>query len=87
MPPYVLLRQAGRGRARSAISYLCGLTVGLAATALLAAILHDTVDIDTTMQAGLFSAFFCPFVGMARAKWDGPRKRARRTSLDRAVMQ
>ena len=44
-------------------------------------------QVDATLQAGLFAAFFCPFVGMARAKWDGPRKRPRRSSMERAVMQ
>ena len=77
VPPYVLLRTSSRGRARSAISYLCGLGAGLVATALLAALLGVFADADAILEAGLFSSFVCPFVGMARAKWDRPRKRSR----------
>jgi predicted lysophospholipase L1 biosynthesis ABC-type transport system permease subunit len=85
VPPYVLLRQPGRGRARSAVSYLCGLAAGLAATALLAALLDPFTDVDALIGAGLAGAFFCPFVGMARAKWAGPRKRPRGVAMARGV--
>jgi predicted lysophospholipase L1 biosynthesis ABC-type transport system permease subunit len=88
VPPYVLLRQSDRGRARSAISYLCGLAAGLAVTACLATLSQTFADADAITAAGLLSSFLFPFVGMARAKWDGPRKKkSRRPALARSVPQ
>jgi predicted lysophospholipase L1 biosynthesis ABC-type transport system permease subunit len=87
MPPYALLRQGSHGRARSAISYLCGLGIGLFATALLAATLKAHITADAIVAPGLFSAFFAPFAGLARAKWDGPRKKQRRAPIGRALTQ
>lgn len=92
MPPYVLLRPSGRGRARSAIAYLSGLATGLVATVLMAGMLLAFVDLafvdtDAIAVAGLFSSFFCPFVGMARAKWDRPPKKPRRAAMVRGLPQ
>jgi hypothetical protein len=85
VPSYVLLRQSSRGRARSSVSYLCGLAAGLAATMFLAALLNAFTDGDALVAAGLLSSFVCPFVGMVRAKWERPRKRQRSVVIARGA--
>lgn len=75
---YGLLRHAGRGRARSALSYLCGLAAGLAATTSCMALLQPYADPAVLFGPGVLGAFFGPFLGMLRAKWEGPPKRRRR---------
>jgi hypothetical protein len=86
-PAYVLVRQSERGRARTAIAYLCGLSLGLFATVLLSRLLHWFVEPDAVVGPGVFSSFFFPFVGIARAKWERPRKRSRRAAMARAEKQ
>jgi hypothetical protein len=78
--PYALLRQYGRGRACEAVAYLSGLAVGLSLTILLARLFQSLVPPSAIAEAGLAGAFFGPFAGMARAKWEGPPKRARRSN-------
>jgi len=77
--PYALLRQFGRGRAREAIAYLSGLAGGLALTVVLALVFQPVVRANTIAEAGLFASFFGPFAGMARAKWERPRRRGRKS--------
>ena len=77
-PAYSLVRQSQRGRARSAIAYLSGFLSGLLVTVVLLQLGHALVEPDAIIGPGLFSSFFCPFAGIARAKWQGPRKRPRR---------
>jgi hypothetical protein len=72
---YSLLKHASRGRARSAIAYLSGLILGLSATIALA----PFADPATVVGPGVLGAFFGPFLGMVRAKWEGPPKRRRRS--------
>jgi hypothetical protein len=84
VPPYLLVRQSERGRARSAVSYLCGFLAGLAATGFLAALLNAVTDAEAIVAAGLLSSFVCPFIGMARAKWHGPRRRPRSATMARS---
>jgi hypothetical protein len=73
-----LLRHATRGRARSALSYLCGLAAGLAATMLCIVFLRPYADPAIMLGPGILGSFFGPFIGMLRAKWEGPPKRRRR---------
>jgi hypothetical protein len=77
-PAYALVRQSQRGRARSAIAYLTGFLSGLLATTVLLQLGNVLVEPDAIAGPGLFSSFFCPFLGIARAKWQGPRKRSQR---------
>lgn len=77
--PYALLRKTGRGRARGAIAYLAGLAAGLALTAVLVFAFEPFVRAGPIAEAGLFGAFFGPFAGMLRAKWERPRRRAGRS--------
>lgn len=85
VPPYVVLRRSHRGRARSAVSYLCGLAAGLAATVFLAALLDTFTDTDAVIAAGLLSSFVGPFLGLARAKWEGPRRKSRSVAIARSA--
>jgi len=80
---YLILRGPGHGRARSAIAYLSGLGAGVAVTGVLAIAIHSAANVDGILQAGLFSSFFCPFLGMARATWDGSRRKPRRFPIAR----
>ena len=82
--PYALLRQYGRGRACEAIAYLSGLAVGLALTIVLARLFRPLVLPSAIAEAGLFGAFFGPFAGVARAKWEGPPPRRTRRSNARS---
>jgi len=79
--PYALLRQFGRGRARSAIAFLSGLAAGLALTVVLAIVFRALGKPSIIAEAGLFGSFFGPFAGMARAKWERPARRARRPAV------
>jgi hypothetical protein len=83
--PYTLLRQYGRGRARSAVAYLAGLAAGLGLTVALALVLQAMVPPGVIVEAGLAGAFFGPFAGMARAKWEGPPPRRARRSTGRGL--
>jgi hypothetical protein len=82
-PAHTLLRQYGRGRAREAIAYLAGLAAGLALTAALLFV-FPVVSAGRIAEAGLIGAFFGPFAGMLRAKWERPRRRAGRPRARRA---
>jgi hypothetical protein len=75
--PYFLMRRSGRGRARSAIAYLAGLAAGLIVTAALTIALQPLARSGLIVEAGLFGAFFGPFAGMLRAKWERPARRRR----------
>lgn len=75
---YVLVCQSERGRARTAIAYLCGFSSGLVTTVLLSRLFGRFVETDAVVEPGVLSSFFFPFLGMVRAKWERPRKRARR---------
>jgi hypothetical protein len=75
-PPYVLMHQTRRGRARSAVSYILGFFAGLAATALIAKTIgFDAPDKSSIVAAGLIASFFAPFAGMLRALWRRPTRR------------
>jgi hypothetical protein len=76
--PFALMRRSGHGRARSAIAYLAGLAAGLAATVALAVAFEPLARSSPVVEAGLFGAFFGPFAGMLRAKWERPARRRRR---------
>jgi uncharacterized protein YqgC (DUF456 family) len=78
-PTYYVLRRTGEGRARSAIAYLIGLAVGIAAAALL-----PHAD-SPTLESGLLAAFVGPFVGMARAGY--MRRRRERDKARKARMR
>jgi hypothetical protein len=78
VPPYHVVCQSARGRARSAIGYLLGLGAGLAATIAFAMALGPHGDAAAIGAAGLLASFFAPFAGIARAKWRGKRRPLRR---------
>jgi hypothetical protein len=80
---YVLVRQSERGRARTAIAYLCGLSSGLLTTVLLSRLFRGFAQADAILGPGVFSSFFFPFLGVARAKWERSRRRARRAVITR----
>lgn len=82
-PPYTLMRKSSRGRARSAVAYLTGLAIGLASTVLFTLLLRRMVDPAAIIGAGLMGAFFAPFVGMVRAKWERPRRAPRNPAMVR----
>jgi hypothetical protein len=81
----MLVRQSGRGRARTAIAYLCGLSSGLLTTMLFSRLFGWFVEADAIVEPGVFSSFFFPFLGIARAKWQRPRKQARRAAISRVA--
>ena len=83
--PYGLMRQSDRGRARSAIAYLCGLGTGLVVTALSVAVLQFFAETNAIVAAGLLGSFLFPFLGVGRAKWDRPRKKPRGAAMVRSV--
>jgi len=75
-PAFIIVRQGRRGRARSAIAYLAGFFVGLAATLALALAAVSLIAIDTPLfNAGVVAAFLAPFTGIVHAKL---RRSARR---------
>lgn len=80
LAPYALLKATRRGRARTSLAYLSGLAVGLMATAALAAIASPYRDPGSVIGPGLLGAFFGPFIGMLRAKWEGPARKRRAPS-------
>jgi hypothetical protein len=68
-PAFSIVRQSGRGRARSAIAYLAGFSSGLAATVGLALALATFVSTPIAMfNAGVAAAFLGPFTGIVHAK-------------------
>jgi hypothetical protein len=81
IPPYLITSHSTRGRARSAIGYLLGLGAGLIATVLLAAVAGAGTDIEAMALAGLAAAFFAPFAGLARGKWQARRRPVRRKTV------
>lgn len=81
-PAYYFLRRTDEGRARGAIAYLSGFTIGLAGFVLLPS--RDVV----LSQSALLAAFAGPFVGMLRARYMRQRKergRHRRRSRQHAL--
>ena len=79
LPAYALTRRTGRGRARGAIAYLCGLAMGLTVGVLLFQMLHTLAWNVSFGSAALAGAFFGPFAGLAWGIWvrSGRRKRRR----------
>ena len=84
LPPYALLRQSSRGRARSAVGYLSGFAAGLAVTVFVSVAILTFADRAAVLQAGVFGAFFGPFIGLVRAKWEGRRKPPKRPAMARS---
>jgi hypothetical protein len=72
LPAYKILRRHRRGRACSAIGYLSGFALGVWTTVLLSLI------VGAVEEPGLVGAFFGPFAGIARAKWERPQRRPRK---------
>ena len=87
LPPYLLMHQSRRGRARSAISYILGFFAGLAITALMIRIAGPLgADTSALLGAGVLAAFFAPFVGMLRARLRrAPRRQARSHAFARGA--
>jgi hypothetical protein len=77
LAPYALMKATRRGRARTSLAYLLGLAVGLLVTVFLAAIVSPYRDAGSIIGPGLLGAFFGPFIGMLRAKWEGPARKRR----------
>lgn len=77
LPAYACTHQSGRGRARSAVGYLLGLTVGMLAAVVLFQALQTLAFNLTFAGAALAGAFFGPFAGLAWGVWvrSGRRKR------------
>jgi hypothetical protein len=71
LPAHRIVRRQRPGRARSAIGYLSGFALGLSTSVLLGLI------VGAAKETGLLAAFFGPFIGMARAKWERPIRRPR----------
>lgn len=82
LPPYLALRESGRGRARSAIGYLSGFGAGLAATIAALGMLSRDLPADAIVAAGLLGAFFGPFLGMLRGTHRRKHRPRRRTMAE-----
>ena len=75
-PAFGIVRQGKRGRARSAIAYLAGFFVGLAASVGLALAVAALIATESPVfNAGVTAAFLGPFTGIVHAKL---RRNARR---------
>jgi hypothetical protein len=85
VPPYQIVCQSTRGRARSAIGYLLGLGAGLAATIALGVVAGASADTSAIGAAGLLASFFAPFAGLARGKWQSTRRPPRRRSVAEGI--
>jgi drug/metabolite transporter (DMT)-like permease len=68
-PAYAFTQHSGRGRARSAIAYLSGLAVGLAAAVVFFQLLQILALNLTFGGAALAGSFFGPFVGLLWGVW------------------
>jgi threonine/homoserine/homoserine lactone efflux protein len=81
VPAFSVVRQGRRGRARSAIAYLAGFFLGLAATVGLVALAAASVITTEAsfFNAGITAAFLGPFTGIVHAKLR--RSARRRTKL------
>jgi len=79
LPPYLIMYQSRRGRARASIAYILGFFAGLAATGLIVVTAGPRVpDVAAILSAGILAAFFAPFGGMLRARLRRPPRRASR---------
>jgi len=79
VPAFSVVRQARRGRARSAIAYLAGFFLGLAASVGLALTATQITPDASLFNAGVTAAFLGPFTGIVHAKLR--RSARRRTKL------
>jgi hypothetical protein len=79
LPAYYFTRRSGRGRARSAITYLSGLAGGVLAAVVLFQVLQALTLNFTFAGASLMGAFFGPFAGLLWGVWvrTGRKKRHR----------
>jgi hypothetical protein len=69
LPAFSIMRQAKRGRARSAIAYLSGFFTGLAATLALCLMgVAVFAIVGALFKAGVAAAFLGPFTGIVHAK-------------------
>ena len=79
VPAFRTVRQASRGRARSAMAWLFGFLAGVTATMLLSLTIGQAADPDALVAGiGLLGAFLGPFIGVLHGKWLGPHKKRRR---------
>ena len=73
-----IVRQSGRGRARSAIAWIVGFGSGLL-TLLVLSVAAATINLRGSVSGeGLLGSFVGPFIGIGHAKWLGPVKKKRR---------
>jgi uncharacterized membrane protein YhaH (DUF805 family) len=77
VPAFTITRRRRRGRARSAIAYLAGFFLGLAATLCLSLAATLLIAADCPIfNAGAAAAFLGPFTGIVHAKLKkGARRR------------
>ena len=79
LPAFRVVRQARRGRARSAMAWIFGFLVGVVATMLFSITIANVANLDAPVAgSGLLGAFFGPFIGIVHGKWLGPMKKRRR---------
>lgn len=84
-PPYAIMCQPRKGRARGAIAYILGFFAGVALTMLvMATVAARFPEPSVIFAAGIVASFFAPFGGMVRAKL---RKPVRRQPRGAAIMR
>jgi multisubunit Na+/H+ antiporter MnhB subunit len=71
-----IVRQSSRGRARSALAWICGFAIGLL-TMLLVPIALPTPQPAVSAE-GIVGAFVGPFIGILYGRWVRPEKKKRR---------
>ena len=81
LPAYAFMHRSSRGRARSAIAYLCGLVAGVAAAVALFHVLQALALNLTYAGATLAGAFFGPFFGLSWAAWVRSGRRKRKAAM------
>jgi len=78
-----IVRQSSRGRARSALAWICGFAIGLLTMLLLPIALPAPQP--SVSAEGIVGAFVGPFIGILYGRWMRPEKKKRRP-LDVAQM-
>jgi hypothetical protein len=85
LPAFRIVRQSSRGRARTALAWICGFATGLLTMLLFSLALPLPHAAGSVSAKGIVGAFVGPFVGILYGRWLGPEKKKRRP-LDVAHM-
>jgi hypothetical protein len=78
LPAFRIVRRSNRGRARSALAWICGFASGLVAALLCSVAIPMPHPSQSASAAGIVGAFTGPFIGILYGRWVRAERKKKR---------